>query len=63
MAPRPEASGTMMGPALITILVICIGAVIYLRRFGYMRRNTARAMLALLVLVLVVFGITTYRGG
>lgn len=50
-----------MSPAAIVLIVIVLGATVYLRRAKYIRRKTTYVIVGFLVLVLLFMGYTTYR--
>lgn len=54
------ASSPLSLPAVVVILVIIIGATIYLWRARYIRRATALTVILLLLLGLAIFGTWMY---
>lgn len=61
-----SSSGTIAGlasPALIVILVLLLGATIFLWRARYMRRKTAYIAMGVLVVLIVVSCYLNYQGG
>lgn len=56
------ASGTLSSAALI-MLVLALGATIYLHRTGYVRRNTGIITTLVLVFALLALGLWIYRTG
>ena len=50
-----EQNATMGVGAAIISLVICVGAVVYLRRNHYIRRATAYSVIGIFALVLLFF--------
>ncbi|MGE5563370.1 MAG: hypothetical protein ACM3ZV_08670 [Bacillota bacterium] len=64
-APRAEtgdlsAGAGLTGPGIVVILVLLLGATVYLRRTRYIRRRTAYVLIAIFGLSLVLFGLLTY---
>jgi hypothetical protein len=53
-------TGGLASPALIVVLVLLLGATIYLWRARYMRRRTAYFTMAILVIALVGLGAWMY---
>lgn len=60
LASQEAASGLAQSGIIIGTILI-IGAVIYLRRARYIRRNAAYVTCGILVLILLVVGYQTYR--
>lgn len=60
-----SASGSagLVAPVTIVMIVIVLGATIYLRRTGYIRRNTAYVMILCLLVALIAAGYWNYSFG
>jgi hypothetical protein len=58
--PTPEAATTssVSGPMVVVVLVVMLGATIYLWRNRYMRRRTAYVTMSVLVVLLIVVGLS-----
>lgn len=56
-------SGDLVGPAALVILVLILGATIYLWQAGYIRRVTAFFTILFLVAMIVVAGFWIYSSG
>ena len=54
------ASSALGNPAVMVVLVLMLGATVYLWRTGYMRPLTAYVIMAILVLALVAVGTYNY---
>ena len=54
-------SASLAIPAIVVILVLVLGATIYLWRAGYIRRKTAYATMLVLVVALAGFALWMYR--
>jgi peptidoglycan/LPS O-acetylase OafA/YrhL len=54
-------SSTLASPAAIVLLVLLLGATVYLWRQRYMRRKTAYVLLTILAIALIVVGFFTYK--
>jgi hypothetical protein len=68
MRGPPMASGgggslSVASPALLVILILMIGATIYLWRKRFIRRKTAYVTLAILVIALILTGISLNSSG
>lgn len=63
IASENEGSASLASPAIIVILVLMLGATIYLFRKGYMRRRTGYITAAILVAALIGTGIWMYTSG
>lgn len=50
----------LVSPAVVVLLVLLLGATIYLWRARYIRSRTAYMLMAVLVIVLLLFGLWTY---
>lgn len=48
---------------MIVILVLMLGAIVYLWRARYLRRRTAYVLMAILVLLLIGAGLSTHHSG
>lgn len=53
-------TASLGSPTVVVILVLMLGATIYLWRARYIRRTTAYASMAILVLAIAVIGVWTY---
>jgi len=53
-------SASLASPAIVVILVLLIGATIYLWRARYLRPSTAYYTLGFLTIVLIVIGMLMY---
>lgn len=53
-------SATLATPAIVVILVLLLGAVIYLRHARYIRRRTAYVLIAAIVIALVCYAVWLY---
>lgn len=53
-------TASLGAPTVVVILVLMLGATIYLWRARYIRRTTAYASMAILVLAIAVIGVWTY---
>lgn len=66
MRTLPSAAGTQSSstgfasPAIIIILVIILGATIYLWRQRYMRRKTAYIVMGVLTIAIIAAGFMNY---
>lgn len=58
-----EASQSFSGATTVVVLVLMLGATLYLWRTGYMRRRTAYSTIAILVIALVAFGVYLHVSG
>jgi len=60
MKAPPEAANTssVSGPMIVVVLVVMLGATIYLWRNRYMRPRTAYVTMSILVVLLVVVGMS-----
>jgi hypothetical protein len=54
------ASASLASPALVVILVLLLGATIYLWRARYLRPSTAYSTMAILVFMLIAVGTLIY---
>lgn len=54
------SSGSLATPAIIVLLVLILGATIYLWRARYIRRRTAYVLMLVLVLALIGLGAWMY---
>ena len=64
MAARTAGGDTgVTTPAIVVVLVIVLGATIYLRHARYIRRNTAYTTIGLIVLALIALGVWMYFYG
>jgi hypothetical protein len=54
------ASNSLAGPAVIVVLVLILGATIYLWRARYIRRRTAYVLVPILSAAIVILGLWTY---
>jgi hypothetical protein len=64
--PGVSSSGGSTGaasPALIVILFLALGAIVYLRRSKYIRRKTAYISVAIVGAVLVLTSLSLYQSG
>ena len=63
-APTSEAATSpgISSPMIVVVLVVMLGATIFLWRSHYMRRRTAYVTMSVLVLALVVVGIFMNQG-
>lgn len=64
----PDAGGqggtsSIASPAVIVVLVLLLGATVYLWRSRYMRRKTAYGTIGVLVLLLLLVGLGMYKSG
>jgi len=61
--PTPEAATTssVSGPMIVVVLVVMLGATIFLWRNRYMRRSTAYVTMAILALLLIIVGFSMNR--
>ena len=50
-------------PAVFVVLILLIGATVFLRQKKYLRLRPALIIIAILVLALVMTGITIYKSG
>jgi hypothetical protein len=50
-------------PLLIVVLVVMLGATIYLRHKRFIRRKTSYLMLVILLLALLYAGVSLYNSG
>jgi len=57
------ASASLASPAVVVILVLLLGATIYLWRAGYLRPSTAYYTMAFLAIVLIAVGVLMYTSG
>jgi uncharacterized protein YqgC (DUF456 family) len=62
-AGKISTSAGLASPAIIVVLVILLGAVLYLWRTRYIRRKTAYFMMGVLLLILILFGAYVYTYG
>ncbi len=53
-------TASLGAPTVVVILVLMLGATIYLWRARYIRRTTAYALMAILVVAIAVIGVWTY---
>lgn len=57
-----DESPSMLGqPLVLILLIIVLGAVVYLRQKRYIRRRTSQVLIAILALVLVLVAWQLYR--
>ena len=54
------ASGSLAAPAVIVVLVLILGATIFLWRTRYIRRRTAYVLVPILLAAIVILGVWTY---
>jgi hypothetical protein len=54
------ASNSLAAPAVIVVLVLTLGATIYLWRARYIRRRTAYVLVPILSAAIVILGLWTY---
>jgi hypothetical protein len=63
-APLPGSEGgtaSLANPAIVVILVLMVGATMYLWRARYMRTRTAYITIGILVAALALFGTLMYN--
>lgn len=53
-------SGSLAAPAVIVVLVLILGATIFLWRARYIRRRTAYVLVPILSAAIVILGVWTY---
>jgi hypothetical protein len=65
-APSPVESGGSAGiggPTTLILLVLMLGATVYLWRMRYMRRKTFYVVFVLIVLLIIADGTSIYTSG
>ena len=55
-----SAASGLTGPGIVVILVLLLGATIYLWRTKYIRRRTAYTLMAIFGISLILFGLLSY---
>jgi hypothetical protein len=55
-----SATASLSAPAVVVVLVLLLGATIYLWRARYMRRRTAYVTMGVLAVALILFGLSMY---
>jgi uncharacterized protein YqgC (DUF456 family) len=62
-ATETGASAGMGGPTTLILLILVLGATVYLWRMRYMRRKTFYVVCALVVVLIIADGIAIYNSG
>jgi uncharacterized membrane protein len=62
-APQGEGSAIVASPIVVVIVVMMLGATIYLWRTRYIRRRTAFITIVALTALLIIVGTSMYTAG